>query len=175
MICTATSNCLKIGVRKILQIEKYLHIWTSFHLYGHKWSIPVSFFANGYDPCFFITRGRDRMVDGCYLWNQCLSVLTLWVRIPLRRGVLDTTLCDKVCLWLAECRWFHPGTPLSSTNKTDRHDIIELLLKMTLYTITLFVTAILLSLSLQKNYYTELYHIIERDLEITLLKTLLGQ
>jgi hypothetical protein len=31
----------------------------------------------------------------------CLSHLTLWVRIPLRRGVLDTTLCDKVWQWLA--------------------------------------------------------------------------
>jgi len=116
----------------------------------HTWSIPVSFFAKDYDPCFFMTRGRDRMVDGCYLWNQCLSVLTLWVRIPLRREVLDTTLCGKVCLWLAECRWFYPGTPVSSTNKTDRHDIIELLLKMTLNTITLFVTAFLLNLILQK-------------------------
>jgi hypothetical protein len=39
------------------------------------------------------------------------------------RGVLDTTLCDKVCQWLAVGRWFSPGTPVSSTNKTDRHDI----------------------------------------------------
>ena len=31
-----------------------------------------------------------------YLCNQCLSPLMLWVRIPLRRGVLDTTLCDNV-------------------------------------------------------------------------------
>jgi hypothetical protein len=30
-----------------------------------------------------------------YLYNQCLSPLTLWVRIPLRRDVLDTTLCDQ--------------------------------------------------------------------------------
>jgi hypothetical protein len=29
-----------------------------------------------------------------YLCNQCISPLTLWVRIPLRRGVLDTALCD---------------------------------------------------------------------------------
>jgi hypothetical protein len=26
-------------------------------------------------------------------------------------------------------RWFSPGTPVSSTNKTDRHDITEILLK----------------------------------------------
>jgi len=39
------------------------------------------------------------------------------------RGVLDTTLCDKVCQWLTTCRWFSPGIPVSSTNKTNRHDI----------------------------------------------------
>jgi len=41
-----------------------------------------------------------------YLCNQCLSLLTLWVRIHLRRGVLDTKLCDKVCQWLAAGRCF---------------------------------------------------------------------
>jgi hypothetical protein len=49
--------------------------------------------------------GRDCMVIYNYLCNQCLSTLRLWVRIPFRRGVLDTTLCDKVCQWLAAC-WF---------------------------------------------------------------------
>jgi len=34
-----------------------------------------------------------------YLCNQCLSPLTLWVRIPLKRFGLDTTLCDKVYQW----------------------------------------------------------------------------
>jgi hypothetical protein len=42
----------------------------------------------------------------------------------------DTTLCDKVCQWLATGQWFSPGTPVSSTNKTDRHDITEILLKV---------------------------------------------
>ena len=55
----------------------------------------------------------------------------------LRRGVLDTTLCDKVCQWIAAGRWFSPGTTVSSTNKTDRHDIDEILLKVALNTITL--------------------------------------
>jgi hypothetical protein len=41
-----------------------------------------------------------------YIWNQCLSPLTLWVRLLLRRGVLDTTLSDKVCQWLATGQWF---------------------------------------------------------------------
>ena len=44
-----------------------------------------------------------------YLCNKCLSPLKLWVRILLRRGVLDTTLCDKVCQWLAACHWREGG------------------------------------------------------------------
>jgi hypothetical protein len=41
-----------------------------------------------------------------YLCNQCLSPLTLWVRIPLRRGVIDKILCDKVCQCLMAGWWF---------------------------------------------------------------------
>ena len=69
-----------------------------------------------------------------YLCNQCLSPLTLWVRIPLGRGVHHTPLCDEVCQWLADSRWFSLGTLVSSTNKTDRHDIFEILLKVALNT-----------------------------------------
>ena len=79
-----------------------------------------------------------------YLCNQCLSPLTLRVRIPFMQGVLNTTLCVKVCQWLAAGRWFSPGTPVSSTNKTDRHDITEILLKVALNTITI-------TLSLEKQ------------------------
>jgi hypothetical protein len=32
-------------------------------------------------------------------------------------------------------RWFSPCTPVSSTNKTDRHNITEILLTVALYTI----------------------------------------
>jgi len=43
--------------------------------------------------------------------------------MPRKRGVLDTAMCDKICQLLATGRWFSPGTSVSSTNKTDRHDI----------------------------------------------------
>jgi hypothetical protein len=36
---------------------------------------------------------------------------------------------------LAHGRWFSPGTPASSTTKTDPHDIAEILLKVELNTI----------------------------------------
>jgi hypothetical protein len=74
-------------------------------------------------------RGPDRMVVWIYnyLCNQCSSSLLLWVRISIRARC--TTLCDNVFQWLATGRWFSPGPPLSSTNKT------EILLKVALNTI----------------------------------------
>ena len=71
---------------------------------------------------------------GSWIYNYTCK---LWVRIPPRQGVLDTTLCDNVCQWLAPFRWFSQGTSLSATYKTDRHDITEILLKVALNTITL--------------------------------------
>ena len=35
-------------------------------------------------------------------------------------------------------QWFTPGTPVSSTNKTDCHDITEILLTVALNIITLY-------------------------------------
>jgi hypothetical protein len=52
-----------------------------------------------------------------YLCNQCLSPLMLWVWVSIRARC--TTLCDKVCQWLATGWWFSSGTPVSSKNKID--------------------------------------------------------
>jgi hypothetical protein len=41
---------------------------------------------------------------------------------------------DKVYQLLAQGLWFSPGTPASSTTKTGRHDIAEILLKVALNT-----------------------------------------
>ena len=39
---------------------------------------------------------------------------------------------DKVYQLLVHGQWFSPGTPASSTTKTARHDIAEILLKVAL-------------------------------------------
>jgi hypothetical protein len=85
-----------------------------------------------------------------YLCNQCLSPLMLWVRIPLRRGILDKTVCDKVCQWLAVGGWFSSGNPVSYTSKTDLHYIAEILLKVALNikALTLYVMISSVQLSL---------------------------
>jgi hypothetical protein len=69
-------------------------------------------------------RGRDHMVAGftttyamsgyhhkIYEFESCWW----W-------GVLDTTLCDKVCQWLAAGWWFSADTKVSSSNTTNCHD-----------------------------------------------------
>ena len=65
---------------------------------------------------------------------------------PIRRGVAPcfvnykkgctrlTATSDKVYQLLAHGRWFSPGIPASSTTKTGRHDIAEILLKVALST-----------------------------------------
>jgi len=69
---------------------------------------------------------------------------------PIRRGVAPGFVnCKKGCTRLAAAsdkvyqllvhgRWFSPGTPVSSTTKTGRHDIAEILLKVALNTINQF-------------------------------------
>jgi hypothetical protein len=74
-----------------------------------------------------------------YLSNKCLFPLT-WVRIPLRRAMLHTTLCDQVCQWPAAGRWSSPVSPI---NKCVRHDIAKILLKMALNTMTLTLDCLL--------------------------------
>ena len=78
------------------------------------------------------------------------------------RGVFDTTLCDKVCQRFAADLWFSQSTPLSSTNKTDRHDITEILLKVASNTITLItlcykIVFLPVSSSVGRSFYWLLY------------------
>ena len=61
-----------------------------------------------------------------------LSPLMLRIRISITARC--TALCDKVYQWLATGRQFSPGLPGSSANKTDLHDIAEIVLKVALNT-----------------------------------------
>jgi hypothetical protein len=67
---------------------------------------------------------------------MCSDLRQTYKQTLLRRGALDVALSDKVCQWLVTVRWFSPRTPVSSTNKTDRHDIAEILVKVVLTTTT---------------------------------------
>ena len=74
--------------------------------------------------------GHDCMVVG-FTTTYAISVSPLKCvsSNPAQGGVLDTTLCDKVCQWFAVGQWFSPGSLVSSTNSTKNcHDITEILL-----------------------------------------------
>ena len=83
-------------------------------------------------------RGRhDRMVVG-FTTTCAISAyhnLSCEFEPHSWRGVPDTTLCDKVCQFLVTGRWFSPSTLVSSSNKTDRHDVTGILLILALNTI----------------------------------------
>jgi len=76
---------------------------------------------------------------------------------------------------LAQGRWFSPGTPASSTTKTGRHDIAEILLKVALSTINKsinqsiylnkFVTALCLLQSIFK--FTAILVVGSKDYSVT--------
>ena len=70
------------------------------------------------------------------MWTgSVISVITIY-SFYQKLWSSNTTLCDKVCQWLATGQWFSPGTPVSFTNKTDHQDIAEILLIVVLNTIT---------------------------------------
>jgi hypothetical protein len=78
-------------------------------------------------------RGRDLQLP----MQSAVPITIDFVSSNLDQGYRCTTLCDKICQWLATGQWFSPGPPVSSNNKTDRHDITEILLKVALNTINL--------------------------------------
>ena len=63
------------------------------------------------------------------------------VHVHIKYKRINTTLWDKFCQWFVADRWFSSCTPVSSTNKTDRHDITKVLLKVALNTLTLTRTS----------------------------------
>jgi hypothetical protein len=115
-----------------IKMSKLLEITIKFN--GCFMSIHIILYCSSYDYCLTIIKilcdmTSLKVIEGPswswsggswiydYLCNQCLSPLTLCVRIPLRRGVLDTTLCNKVCQWLAAGSWFSLGTDTTLCDK----------------------------------------------------------
>jgi hypothetical protein len=103
-----------------------LNIWQLFSVVSFlfNWSVPTL-----YVECTNQNVLKQPMNNS---WLQWFLYQFVWVQIPLRCGVLDTSLCDQVCQWLVTGQWFSPRTSVHSTNKTDHHDITEILLKVAL-------------------------------------------
>jgi hypothetical protein len=144
-------------------------LWYLYHSHAISPNFRWNVFKFNYHGTMGITVNKGRLWSyGSqiynYLCNQCLSPLKFescsW------RGVLDTTLCDKVCQWLVARRWLSPGTPVYSTNKSDRHDITEILLKVALNTITLNLTLLL------KSFFYQMKFLLVSDWPVNITKRL---
>jgi hypothetical protein len=61
----------------------------------------------------------------------CNQLCKLQKRVHL---ICSHKTSDKVYQLLGHGRWFSPGNPASSTTKTGRHDVAEILLKVALNT-----------------------------------------
>jgi hypothetical protein len=75
---------------------------------------------------FYALIGVVGVVAWRYIYLYTISVYHRW------SIEFASTLCDKVCQWIATGQWFSPGTPVSSTNKIDCHNITEIFLKVVL-------------------------------------------
>ena len=125
--------CWKMKLVEIQNVEivwKLGQIWqSSLKPVTHIWPnlddiVYISFSFNNLSDIHSWGRcGRYCMVVGftttyaisAYHHSSCEFESRSW------RGVLDTTLCYKVCQWLAAGLWFSLDTPVSPTNKTDCH------------------------------------------------------
>ena len=101
---------------------------------------PNDLLHSAYDVCEVLLKDSGSSCSWSYGWLDLqLPVQSVLISTKFKsgswRGVHDITLCYKVCQWLATDQWFSSGTPVSSTNKTDCHDITEILLKVALNTI----------------------------------------
>ena len=102
-----------------------------------------------------------------YLCNQYLSPLMLWFRVPLMVRCTRYNIMWKFVRQVG-------GTPVSSTNKIDRHDIIEILLKVALNIIIIitsqidinaiprfssvtYIFPLYIYFDIRVNYYTQVY------------------
>ena len=72
--------------------------------------------------------------NGTYSWSFVTRGFAFGFVNYKNRCTRPAAASDKVYQLLAHGWWFSPGTPASSTTKTGRHDIVEILLKVTLNT-----------------------------------------
>jgi len=134
----------------IIMIKKHLFSVSRYLLWSLSFNVDVNktmqdTWSRYVSLCYWLNiwlilrgrRGHARMVVG-FTITYVSSAYRHWsCELESRswRGVLDKSLCDKVCQWLTTGWWLSPDTPVPSTNKTDRHDITEILLKVALNTI----------------------------------------
>jgi hypothetical protein len=106
-----------------LKKSNYLYLHPVLIQYVYQTKLNKVSFETG---IFLITRIIQRKIT--LKLTQLLGLAVAWVRARLCKFA---TASDEVYQLLAHGRWFSPA---SSTTKTGRHDIAEILLKIALHT-----------------------------------------
>jgi hypothetical protein len=115
--------------KSLIKSEEINHMWTDNNLTNIKRRTNTRW-STQYRLTIKNPIGKIRYLG----WvTTAYAITTDVVQIAIRE--MCTTLCHKVCQWLATGRWVSPGTPVSSINKTE-YDITEILLKVVLNTLT---------------------------------------
>ena len=94
--------------------------------------------------------GRDRMVVG-FICKQCISPLTLWVRISLVASCTRYNIMWSRFSMTCRKSMVYPDTPVSSINKTDHNDITAILLKVAVNTTALTNIVYIKTISASSN------------------------
>jgi hypothetical protein len=79
---------------------------------------------------------------------QFLTIININLHLEIKKNVKCTCIQHYVIKFVSDLRQvsdFLRVLPVSSTNKTDRHNITEILLKLALYTLTITLTLYLSS------------------------------
>jgi hypothetical protein len=117
-----------------------------FSLWWYSWKIAEMALNNNHSLNYYKTSLTTHSLITCFLKYHHPLVASL---LHLSREVTPTknsfillisiqqnlNSFNKVCQWLPAGWWFSPDTSVSSTNKTDRHNKTEILLKVALNTI----------------------------------------
>jgi hypothetical protein len=95
---------------------------------------------------YVLTCNHNKMLSWYIFFHACLY---LWVISFIYNWIQHYVIKFVSDFQQVTGRWFSLGTPVSSTNKTDLHNIAEILLKVALNTITLTLNPL----------YTNCYHL----------------
>jgi hypothetical protein len=119
----------------VLLYFRYLECKRSYNI-ASEWLL---FSSNS--AIFQLYLGENKLIFNENLQCTAHKASTVTTTLPLQMWLVVIYLTSEVnilmnmCLYKYMCRWFSPGTLVSSTNKTDHHDITDILLKVALNTI----------------------------------------
>jgi hypothetical protein len=119
--------------------QAHLHVMTTilpnmnkFHLTMINSTYLPDCYVNFIDSAYWFWLCKLGLLSPNAPWQRGIVMVsihyTLWTQLLWNCAAAN----DKVYPWLTHGRWFSVGTPATSTTKTGRHDIAEILLKVAL-------------------------------------------